>query len=92
MMMITRTETRLEVGLQERGIVTIDVDRICGAMLAAERLPCGRLAHSLLLMVGRDADPVRIDGDPAELNEMHAYIVETMLACEKPAQPGSRFP
>ena len=71
MMMITRTETCIEFGLGESKAISIDVARITGAMLAAERAPCGRVLHSLLLLTDRGCDPVRIEGGLLELTEVH---------------------
>ena len=79
MMMITRTESRLEFGIGEQTAIAIDVDAITSAMLAAERLPCGRITQALLLTVGAGRDPIRIEGSAMELGEVHRYVVETML-------------
>jgi hypothetical protein len=79
MMMITRTESSIEFGLGETKRLSIDVSCINGAMLAAERMPCGRIGHALVLNVAGCADPVRIDGGAIELTEVHSYVVETML-------------
>ena len=79
MMMITRTESCIEFGIGELKAITVDVARITGAMLAAERAPCGRVFHSLLLLRDRGCDPVRIEGGLLELSEVHRYVVETMV-------------
>ncbi len=78
MMMITRTESRLEFGIGETKCISIEVDRIACAMLAAERLPCGRIAQALFLTLDTGGDPIRIDGSPMELNEVHQYVIDTM--------------
>jgi hypothetical protein len=78
-MMITRTETSIEFGLGESKRLSIDVSCINGAMLAAERMPCGRICHALVLNVAGSVEPVRIDGGAIELTEVHSYLVETML-------------
>ncbi len=80
MMMITRTESRLEFGVGEQKSVSINVDRITCAMLAAERLPCGRVIQALYLTVADGCDPIRIDGSPMELTEVHQYVIETMVS------------
>ncbi len=79
MMMITRTESHIEFGLGGSRSVSIDVGSITGAMLAAERLPSGRVHHALLLMTGVGSDPIRIEGELLELAEVHCYLVETMI-------------
>jgi len=86
MMMITRTESRLEFGIGETTSISIEVDRIVCAMLAAERLPCGRIAQALFLTLDTGGDPIRVDGSPMELNEVHQYVIETMLGAEGSAR------
>lgn len=80
MMMITRTESRLEFGIGETKRVSIEVNRIACAMLAAERLPCGRIIQALFLTLDGGGDPIRIDGSPLELGEVHQYVIETMTS------------
>lgn len=80
MLMITRTESTIELGRADARTIRIDVGYITGAMLAAERAPCGRVRHALLLMTGCGSDPVRIEGSSAELAEVHQYVIETMQA------------
>ena len=89
MLMITRTDTTIELARAGTVTVCIDVARVSGVMLAAERMPCGRICHALLLMTGKGHDPIRIDGTAAELIELHHYVVETML-CDPDGEPGSR--
>ena len=91
MMMITRTESRLEFGLGETKSISIEVDRIVSAMLAAERLPCGRIAQALLLMLDTGGDPIRVDGTPMELNEVHQYVIDTMLSSVGPVRYTGRL-
>ena len=86
MLMITRTESTIELGRGETRPISIDVGRICSAMLAAERAPCGRIFHALLLMIGSGVDPIRIEGSWLELTEVHQYIVETMRSVAKANQ------
>lgn len=85
MLMITRTESQIEFGVGETKRISIDVARITGAMLAAERAPCGRIFHALLLLCDGGADPFRIEGSLIELAEVHSYVVETMHYASGPA-------
>ena len=86
MMMITRTASMIEFGSAESQTIRIDVERITGAMLAAERAPCGRIFHTLILSTGPGIDPIRIEGAPIELTEVHQYVIETMLSIRTPAE------
>lgn len=86
MMMITRTESRIEFSMAESRKISIDVERITSAMLAAERAPCGRIFHALILSMGAGTDPIRIEGAPIELTEVHSYVVESMLYARTPAE------
>ena len=79
MLMITRTESHIEFAIGETRSLSIDVARLAGCMLAAERTSCGRLHQSMLLLV-RGSDPIRIEGSPYELAQVHQYVVETMLS------------
>ena len=79
MMLITRTESRIEFEIGESQSSSIEVDRLTGVMLVARRAPCGRIFHALMLLVDGDTDPIRIEGSPFELTEIHQYVVETML-------------
>ena len=79
MMMITRTESQIEFGISESRTASIDIDHLTGVMLVAERAPCGRMCHALVLLLDGGRDPIRIDGNPFELTEVHQYVVESML-------------
>ena len=78
MLMITRTDSTIELSRSGAEKVRIDVARVSGVMLAAERMPCGRVCHALLLMTGKGFDPIRVEGAAMELLELHHYVVETM--------------
>ena len=79
MMLITRTDSRIEFEISESRSASIDVDRLTGVVLVAERAPCGRLLHALMLQLDDGREPIRIDGGQFELTELHSYVVETML-------------
>jgi hypothetical protein len=90
MMMITRTNEHLEVGLADRTL-SIDVDRIRGASLTAERTGDGRLLNCLVLLLESGAAPVRIEGSFAILREVQQYIIEIMQeACGRLPRPVPR--
>ena len=89
MMMITRTESRIEFGLGQQKAVSIDVARITGALLAAERAANGRIVHALLLLTDGGSDPVRIEGSAIELSEVHGYVIETMLSAAPADRPSA---
>ena len=76
----------IEFGLGESRTISVDVDAISSAMLSAERAPCGRIFYALLLGTRRGADPIRIEGSPLELAEVHQYVVETMLSIRTAAE------
>ena len=82
MMLITRTDSRIEFEIGESRSASIDVDRLTGVMLVAERAPCGRVFHALLLQIDGGGAPLRIEGGPFELTEVHQYVVETMVAAK----------
>ena len=79
MMSITRTEDAIEVSFDEDRRFTIGTGVLNGAMLAAERAPCGRIRHALILN-GDACGSMRLEGSLAELGLVHQYVIESMLA------------
>ncbi|MGE0628580.1 MAG: hypothetical protein AB7O43_12210 [Hyphomicrobiaceae bacterium] len=91
MLIIRRTESQIEFTTGEAKSTLIDTARISSAMLAAERLPCGTILHTLLLTTAIGCDPVRLEGELGELADVYCYLVEAMRASEASCQPRSRL-
>ena len=79
MMSISRSDNRIEIAFSETRRVAMPGDAIHGAMLTSERLPCGRVAHAVLVSYGAAASPARIDGSLAEVAAVHDYVLERMM-------------
>ena len=84
MLMITRTDSLVEVGhcdsrLGDRARMAFDVAHIASAMLCAERAPCGRVAQVLALAFDNGAPALRIEGSATELSALHQTVTEIML-------------
>ena len=80
MLSITRTEGAIEVAFDETRRLSVEVGEIDCAMLSAERAPCGRLLHALVLTGGSRWSPVRIEAGVGELGLIHQYVIESMAA------------
>ena len=79
MMSITRTASLIEIALDESRRIAFDTSAIKCAMLTADRLPCGRVVHAVLLAQAAGEAPLRIDGSLAELGVIHQYVMESMM-------------
>lgn len=82
MLMITRTDSIIEVGRGDRRQMAFDVARVTVAMLCVERAPCGRVAQVLAVVLDDGSQPLRFEGSRAELNALHEAIAGIMLPSE----------
>lgn len=79
MLMVTRTDSIVELGRDGRRQVAFDTARLASASLSVERAPCGRIVQALLLQFRDGAQPLRIEGQAAELGALHQTVAEVML-------------
>lgn len=78
MLMITRTDSIIELGGANRRPIAFDVSRLASAMLCVERAPCGRVLQVLALMPDDGSPPRKIEGSKAELTALHETIGDMM--------------
>ena len=79
MLMITRTDSLIELAGGDRRHLAIDVAHVSAAMLAVERAPCGRVVQVLALAFDNGGSPLRIEGAAYELTALHQTVSEMML-------------
>jgi hypothetical protein len=79
MLMITRTESLIEIGRGEGRAVALDVSGLLAVSLATERMACGRIRRVLAVEFGDGRPVLRIDGSPVELAALHDTVTEMML-------------
>ena len=79
MLMITRTESFVELGNGDKRLLAFDVADVAKAMLCVERAPCGAVFHVLALTFIDGEQPLRLEGGAMELKELHAVVMEIML-------------
>lgn len=79
MLMITRTDSLVELAHGNKARMAFDVGHVASAMLCAERAPCGRVARVLALAFDNGAPALRIEGSAAELSALHQTVTEIML-------------
>ena len=78
MLMITRTQSRVELDNGDRRLVAFDAADVIQAMLSIERAPCGAVCHVLALTFAGVEPPLRLEGSVAELRELHDVVAEIM--------------
>ena len=78
MLMITRTQSFVELGNGDKCLLAFDAAAVDKSTLSVERAPCGRLAHVLALSFSNGEQPLRLEGKVAELAELHQVVMEVM--------------
>ena len=79
MMTISCSGSLVDITLGETRRVSVEMYGVAAMMLLAERRPCGRIGHSLVVASSQGAEPVRIDGSLAELSAIHEVLMEKLL-------------
>ena len=79
MLMITRTDTYVELGNGDKRLLAFDAAEVSKAMLSLERAPCGAVCHVLALTFANGEQPLRVEGKVMELRELHDVVMEIML-------------
>lgn len=80
MMTISCSGSYVDITLGESRRVSVEMHGVAAMMLLAERRPCGRIGHSLVVASSQGAEPVRIDGSLAELGAIHEVLMEKLLS------------
>ncbi len=78
MLMVTRTDSVVEVGNADRRFAAFDAGHVTSAMLCVERAACGRIIQALVLAFGDGVQPLRLEGSPMELAAVHQTVAEVM--------------
>ncbi len=79
MMTISCSGSQVDISLSETRRVSVEMHGVAAMMLLAERRPCGRIGHTLVVASSQGAEPVRIDGSLAELGAIHEVLMEKLI-------------
>jgi hypothetical protein len=80
MMTISCSGSQVDISLGETRRVSVEMRGVAALMLLAERRPCGRIGHTLVVASSQGTDPVRIDGSLAELGAIHEVLMEKLMS------------
>ena len=83
------SENLIEITFASSRRIAVDRSGLGAVSMVAERLPCGRVGHALLVM-GTGCEPVRIDGCADEIGALHQVLVEMLVASSAPRDCGAR--
>ena len=79
MMTISCSESLVDITLGETRRVSVEMQGVTAMMLVAERRPCGRIAHTLVVANNFGTEPLRIDGSAGELGAIHEVLMEKLV-------------